>query len=304
MRAVQIEGFGGPEVVKLGDAPRPQAGPGQVLVRVAAAGVNPVDWKIRDGYMKDLMPFTFPTILGNEFAGTVEAVGDGVAGFAVGDEVHGATGPIGAFAEYVAADPILITKKPTALGMAEAAALPVAVATARSAFEAGEVGQGTRLLIHAAAGGVGSIALQLARSLGAEVTALASPANMEFVRSLGADHVIDRTGDYEKEIGGFDVVLDAYGPEAQARSWKLLRPGGIMVSLVAPPSEDEAKAHGARGTMVFGRPNGQNLAEADKLVEAGKLKVTIARTYPVEQVNDAFAEVQGGRVRGKVVLTF
>lgn len=304
MRAVQITAYGGPEVLTINDVAKPAAGPGQLLVRVAAAGVNPVDWKIRDGYMKDHLPFTFPTTLGNEIAGTVEAIGDGVTDFAVGDEVFGSTGPIGAFADYAAIPAASAAKKPASLSPVEAAALPVAVVTTAPVLEAGAVGPGTKLLVHAAAGGVGSIAIQLARHRGAEVTALTSPDNIDFVRGLGAQHVVDRTTDYEKTIGDFDVVLDAFGPEAQARSWGLLKPGGILISLVAPPSEETAKAHNVRATMTFGVPNGVALAEAARLVESGDLKVTIARTYPVEEAGAALAEVQAGKVRGKIVLTF
>ena len=304
MKAVQITGFGGPDVLKVQDAPAPAAAPGMVVVRVAAAGVNPVDWKIREGYMKDLMPWTFPATLGNEIAGTVEAVGSGVTGFSPGDEVHGSTGPTGAFAELVVVDAKSLAHKPAGLSMVEAAALPVAVATSTPVLEAGAIGKGTRVLVHAAAGGVGHVFVQLARAKGAEVTALGSPGNLDFLRGLGADHVIDRTTDYAEKIGKFDVVLDAFGPSAQEKSWGLLKPGGILVSLTAPPSQDVAAAHGVRATMVFGRPDGAALAEADRLVEAGALKVTIQRTYPVDDAADALAEVQRGQARGKIVLTF
>ncbi len=303
MKAVQLTGFGGPEVVRIGDAPVPTAGPGQLLVRAAAAGVNPVDWKIREGYMKDFFPFVFPCTLGNEMAGTVEALGEGVEGFAVGDAVFGSTGPTGSWAELVAIDAASVAKKPASLSMAEAAALPVAVVTTAAALSAGEVGKGTRILIHAAAGGVGTIALQMARLKGAEVTALTSPQNMDFIRGLGAQHVVDRTSDYDKKIGDFDVVLDAYGPEAQTRSWPLLRPGGILVTLTAPPDQEAATAHGVRATMVFGGANGAALKEAAGYAESGDLKVSIARTYAIDQAVEAMAEVQGGQVRGKVVLT-
>lgn len=304
MRAVTIDGFGGPEVVALRDMPRPTPAGGQVLIRVAAAGVNPVDWKIREGYMKDHVPFTFPTILGNEVAGTVEAVGGGVSGLSVGDAVFAAVGIVGGFADYVAVDAKLVAKSPASLSPVEAAAVPIAAVTAIAALDAGEIGPGSRLLIHAAAGGVGSMALQLARARGAEVTALTSPGSMEFVRGLGATEVVDRTSDYGSQIGQFDMVLDAFGPAAQERSWSLIRPGGILVSLVAPPPPDVAAAHGVRGTMVFGAPSAATLEMVGGLIDSGQVKVTIARTYPVEEAVAALAEVQGGQVRGKVVLTF
>ncbi|MGI4798736.1 MAG: NADP-dependent oxidoreductase, partial [Janthinobacterium lividum] len=186
MRAVAISAFGGSEVMQVRDLAAPVPELGQVLIRVAAAGVNPVDWKIRDGYMKDLVPFTFPTILGNEVAGTVEAVADGVTGFAVGDAVHAATGLTGGFADLVAVAADMVAPIPSRLTAIEAAGVPVAAATAIAALDAGGVRAGSRILIHAASGGVGSLALQLACARGAEVTALASPDNLDFVRGLGA----------------------------------------------------------------------------------------------------------------------
>jgi NADPH:quinone reductase-like Zn-dependent oxidoreductase len=275
-----------------------------VVVRVAAAGVNPVDLKIRDGYMKDLMPWTFPATLGNEIAGTIESVGEGVEGFAPGDEVLGSTGARGAFASLVAIDASVLARKPATLDMVHAAALPVAVATSMPVIEAGEIGKGSRVLVHAAAGGVGNIFVQLARARGAEVTALGSPGNLDFLREIGADHVVDRTTDYASEIGNFDVVLDAFGPAAQEKSWGLLKRGGILVSLTAPPSQEASEKYGVRSVMIFGRPDGAALADAMRLVEAGRLKVTVQRSYPVERVAEAFAEVQRGQVRGKIVLTF
>jgi NADPH:quinone reductase-like Zn-dependent oxidoreductase len=304
MRAVQITTYGGPEVLSVNDAPAPVAGPGQLLVKVAAAGVNPVDWKIREGYMKEAFPLSFPATLGNEIAGTVAAIGDGVEGFAVGDAVHGSTGPVSGFADLVAISASSVARKPEGMSMVEAAALPVAVATSMPTLDAGGVGAGTRVLVHAASGGVGSILVQLARHRGAEVTGLASPDNIDFLRSLGVATVVDRTSAYEQEIGGFDVVVDAFGPQAQERSWGLLKPGGILVSIAAPPPQDVAQSRGVRATMAFGAPNGSTLAEADRLFDAGQLKITIARTYPVERAAEALADVQKGLPRGKVVLTF
>ncbi len=304
MRAVQITAYGGPEVVSVNQIPEPELAPGQVRVSVAATGVNPVDWKIRDGYMKDFLQIPFPFTIGNEFAGTVTELGDGVSGFAVGDSVYASIGPIGAFADVLAVPATELAKAPSSLSPVEAAALPVAVVTAQAAFDAGQVGPGTRLLIHAAAGGVGSVAVQLAKALGAEVTALTSPATMDFVRGLGADHVIDRTTDYEQSIGDFDMVLDGFGPPAIARSWGLLKPGGILVSLTSPPDEAEAAKHGVRATMVFGAANAAALANATALADAGKLKPTVQRTYPVEDAVGAMAEVASGNVRGKIVLTY
>jgi NADPH:quinone reductase-like Zn-dependent oxidoreductase len=246
------------------------------------------------------LPFT----LGNEAAGTVVAVGPGVDDFKVGDEVHGVVGLIGAYAEHVAVKAAVLAHKPANLTMVEAAALPVAVSTSQAVISAGDVKQGTRILIHAASGGVGSVLVQLAKAAGAEVTALASPDNLDFVKGLGADHVVDRTTRYEDSIGDFDVVVDAFGPEATARSWTLLRKGGILIALASFPSQEEAEQHGVRAQLVFSDPKGTDLAAADALVEAGKLAVTIEQVYPFERASDAIAQVQAGKVRGKVVLSF
>src|ERR1700722_1953853 len=176
MRAVEISRYGGPEVLQVVEAGNPaDPGAGQVLVHVAAAGVNPVDWKAREGYLKDFVPFTFPTILGGEIAGTIVAVGAGVVDFPVGAAVNGSTGLIGGVAGYAIAHVATLARKPASVSIVEAAAVPIAAATVLAAFSAGSVGSGTRILIHAAAGGVGSVAVQLARLRGADVTALTSP---------------------------------------------------------------------------------------------------------------------------------
>jgi len=306
MRAIEITGYGGPELIRITkDAPQPAApGPGEVLVKVAAAGVNQVDTKIRLGYLQAYLPLKFPAILGNELAGTVVAAGEGVAGLVPGDEVYGATGPVGAYADFVLLNAALVIKKPASLSMIEAAAVPVAVVTSFVALNAGSVGKETRVLIHAAAGSVGSVAVQMAVERGAEVTALTSPANMAFVRELGANHVVDRTSDYSATLGEFDVVLDGFGPAAQDKSWKLLRKDGILLSLVAPPSADAAAAHGVRAAMVQGYPTREALLEGNRLLAEGKLKITVARTFPVEEAAAAMAESAAGGVRGKLVIVF
>jgi len=274
------------------------------LVHVAAAGVNPVDWKAREGYAKDFLPFIFPTTLGGEIAGTVVAVGEGVVGFPVGMAVNGTTAMIGGFADYATTSAATLANKPANVSMVEAAGVPIAAATVLSAFSAGEVGRGTRILIHASAGGVGSVAVQLARLRGADVTALTSPAHFDYVRSLGPNRVVDRMSEYEKQLGDFDVVLDGVGTEAQARSWKLLRRGGILLSLVAAPAPDAAAMHGVRGVMVYASPTAEGLAEVNALVARGDIKIHVSRTYPLEQAAAALAESQAGNVQGKLVLTF
>lgn len=304
MKAVQINEFGGPDVMKVQDAPVPVPAVGQVLVRIAASAVNPADWKVREGYMKDMMAWTFPVTLGTEFSGVVEALGEGVTGFAPGDEVYGFSVVRGAFAEYAAVDAATLAKKPAWLDMVQAAALPVGVLTSGPVFEAGNVGKGSKLLVHAAAGGVGHILVQLAKAKGAEVTALGSPGNLAYLKSIGADHVVDRTTDYAATLGGFDVVVDGFGPATHAKSWGLLVPNGILVALTAPPSQEDAAAHGVRAVMTFGSFNAADLAEAADMVKAGTLKIEVQSVYPADRATEAMAEVEGGQVRGKVVITF
>lgn len=303
MRAVILSDWGGPEQVSLGELKKPQAGTGEVLVEVRAAGVNPVDWKVREGQARDFFEFHLPQAMGGELSGVIVGLGDGVDDFQVGDEVHGAIGPMGAFAEFAAVKADSLARKPDNLSFEEAAALPNAAVTAVAALDAGAVGEGTRVLIHAAAGGVGSIAVQLAKVRGAEVTGMASPDHKDFVASLGVDHVIDRTTAYDNFLRDYDMVLDAYGPEAQARTWKALKPGGIMVSLVSPPSEETAGKHGVRATMVVANPEGRILADVDRHVAAGEIHPRVTRTYPLERALEAIAEVEAGNVCGKVVLT-
>lgn len=302
MKAIQYSSYAGVEGLTLTDAPRPTAGAGEVLVKVFAAGVNPVDVAVSAGFLKDFMPLNFPATAGSEIAGVIEAVGSDVQGFAVGDAVHATLGISGAFAEYALVKTAALAHKPKAMSFAEAAGLPVAAATATAALDAGNVGPGTRLLIHAAAGGVGSVAVQIAKARGAEVTALASAGNIEFVKSLGADTVVDRASRYEDTLRDFDVVLDAFGPPAQERSWGLLKKGGAMLSLVTQPSEETAARYGVRAVRIFGMPTAEVLARADALVDAGKLKVHVSRTYPLAQAGAALREIASGKVRGKIVL--
>jgi NADPH:quinone reductase-like Zn-dependent oxidoreductase len=303
MKAIQYSSYAGADGLTLVEAPKPTPQSGEVLVKIHAAGVNPVDIAVSEGFFKDFRPMSFPITAGSEMAGVIEAVGSDVKNFAVGDAVHATLGSTGAFAEYVAVEVSKLARKPARMSFVEAAGLPVAAATATVALNTGNVERGTKLLIHAAAGGVGSVAVQMAKARGAEVTALASAGNIEFVKTLGADRVVDRASRYEDSLRDFDVVLDAFGPPAQERSWSLLRKGGVLVSLVTQPSEETAAKYGVRAVRIFGMPTGEVLAQADALVDAGKLKVHVSRTYPLAQAADALREVASGRVRGKLVLT-
>jgi NADPH:quinone reductase-like Zn-dependent oxidoreductase len=304
MRAAQISRFGGPEVVRVTQIERPRPAADEVLVEVAAAGINPVDWKIREGYLRDVLPVPLPVTLGNEVAGTIAQLGSQVRGFAVGERVHGAVGMVGGLAEFAAAKAANLAKLPEGMSMVEAAAIPVAAATANAVLKAGDIGAGTSVLVHAAAGAVGSMFIQLAKVRGAQVIALTAAANADYVRSLGADKVLDRARDWQASVTPVDVVFDAFGLPAQESSWGVLKRGGILLSIAHPPSEQTAAQHGVRSAMVFGHPEGPGLAEVDKLIAAGKVKIKIARTFSLENVREALAASQSGGTVGKLVISF
>ncbi|QEI06611.1 NADP-dependent oxidoreductase [Pigmentiphaga aceris] len=302
MRAVVLEAFEGFETLRVNEVNVPQPGPGQLLVRVHAAGVNPVDIVVALGMLQQMIPLDLPSVVGGEIAGVVAAVGEGESDWQVGDEIHALLGIAGAFADYALVPAAAAVRKPADMNFAEAAALPTAAATAAAALDRGEVGNGTRVVIHAAAGGVGSITVQLAKARGAHVTALASTGNLDFVTALGADVVVDRTTGADTEIRDADVVIDAYGPSAQERSWMMLRPGGVLVSLVAEPSAEKAAARGVRAYRIFGNRDRSTLETVDGFYEAGKLKPRIMQRFPLEQAVDALKLVATGQAQGKIVL--
>ncbi len=303
MKAVQIHAYGGPEALTYEDAPRPEPQGGEILVRVHAAGVNPVDWKVREGYLKDMMPAQFPLILGYDIAGIVEAVGAGVTEFAAGDAVY-ADMKGGGYAEYVAFPAEYAARKPQTLDFVQAASLPVAALTAWQAlFDHGHLEAGQTVLIHGGAGGVGHLAVQLAKSKGAHVIATASAHNHDFVRNFGADEVIDyTTARFEDHVQGIDMVLDTMGGETQERSWGVLKSGGILVSTVSPDTEQQGQAHGKRGVMMQAQDSGAQLAQIAALVDAGKLKPHVEQVFALADARQAQEASQKGHTRGKIVL--
>jgi NADPH:quinone reductase-like Zn-dependent oxidoreductase len=304
MNAVCIHDFGGPEVVRYESMLRPEPGPGHVLVRVRAAGVNPVDWKIREGL---LGTSPLPQVLGSDISGTVEALGSGVSEFKVGDPVFGSvTDNSGAYAEFAVSAVAQLAHRPSALDDVHAAALPIASLTAWQAlFDKAELGVGQRVLIHAAAGGVGGFAVQFAKWKEAYVIGTASSPNEKYVRELGADEFIDyKAAKFEEKVKNVDVVLDTLGKDTQERSWKVLKRGGILVSLVQPPSNEAAAAHGVRGVFMRCDHNrGDQLAKIAKLVVNGQVKVNVETILPLQEARKALELSQHGHVRGKIVLT-
>lgn len=308
MRGVALDTFGGPEVLRLrDDLPEPVYGQDTVLVRVHAAGVNPVDWKIREGYLAGRFPHHFPVVPGWDLAGVVEHVGDAVTEFSPGEEVLGYVRrdevQHGTYAELVPAPVRTLAPKPAEVSMTAGAALPLAGLTAFQALT-GALGvrEGDRVLIHAASGGVGSFAVQLAVDLGAQVIGTASAANHDHVRALGAAEVLDYSaGPISEQLSEpVDAVLDLVGGAALADAPNQVREGDTsrVASIV-----DAATVKGMGGRYVFVRPDQTQLAGLVSRVLSGKLRITVAATYPLEEAAEAQVASQSGHTRGKIVLT-
>jgi len=306
MKAVCIYSYGGPSVLKYEEMPRPHPDEDEVLVRVHASGINPVDWKVREGHLKEMLHHTLPLVLGWDVSGVVETLGSEVKHLKVGDEVFSRPdiSRDGTYAEFVVIKESEIALKPKSIDHIHAAALPLAGLTAwQTLFDAGALSAGQRVLIHAGAGGVGHLAVQLAKWKGAHVIATASAHNHDFLRKLGADQIIDyKTVRFEETIEPVDVVLDTLGGEIQERSWKVLKRGGILVSIVNPPSAEAAAKHGVRQAFVFIQPNAPQLMEIAKLVEAEKLKVIVETILPLSDATRGQELSERGHTRGKIVL--
>lgn len=308
MYAVRMHEFGEPEVLIYEAAPKPAPMGDEVLIRVHAAGINPVDGKTRQGSgVAWRYPNPFPLILGWDVSGVIEAIGATVTHFNIGDEVYGMVSfpEIGAaYAEYVTASPNDIALKPASIDHIHAAALPLVGLTAWQAlFDTGGLSAGQRVLIHAAAGGVGHIAVQLAKWKGATVLGTASPCNEPFLRGLGVDQILNyQEPDFLKDVSEVDVVLDPIGGEAREQSWAVLKPNGILVSIVGEPSAEKALEHGVRGARMLVRPNAAQLRELAKLVDDGQLRVKIDQVLPLQNAARAHQLSQTGHTQGKLVL--
>jgi NADPH:quinone reductase-like Zn-dependent oxidoreductase len=304
VRAVRIHDYGGPDMVRLDRIPCPVPQEGAVRVRAHAFGVNPVDWKIREGQRRARMPLALPAVIGCDVAGTVDMVGPGVSGVAVGEPVFAMVGLHGAFAEAVVLPAAQVVRKPERVDFVTAAAVPLAALTAWQGLQLGGIAAGQRVLVHAASGGVGGFALQIARALGAEVIATCSAANMERVRALGASRVIDYASTrFEQAVADMDIVLDLLGGETQDRSWQVLRPDGALISTIGVPDAGDPRPQGRRAARVGVRPVGSDLAEIARLIEAGRIAVHLDAVMPMEQAADALERVRTGHVRGKIALT-
>lgn len=330
MKAFIIDRYGKPEVLYAGEVPEPALRDDDVLVRIHAAGVNPLDAKIRDGAFKLLLPYRLPLVLGNDMAGVVVRVGAGVSRFNVGDEVYARPDDdrIGTFAEFIAIREDALALKPKTLTMEEAAAMPLVALTAWQALvERGGLKPGQKVLIHAGSGGVGTVAIQLARHLGATVATTASAANAAMLKQLGADIVIDyKKDDFSLLLRDYDLVLDTQGGTTLKKSLGVLKPGGKVVGIAGPPDPDFARARGVNAlvalvmralsysvrararaagvgySFLFMRASGEQLRRIAALIDAGAIRPVVERVFPFEATPEALAYVETGRARGKVVI--
>ncbi|CAI8784620.1 NADP-dependent oxidoreductase [Pseudomonas serbica] len=308
MQAIRFHQYGEPEQLVLDEVATPGIRADEVLVRIHAASVNPADFKFRAGWFKGFVDLALPFIPGADFSGTVEKVGSRVDSFKPGDEVFGMRDVQvgGSYAQYIAVSTGAIALKPKNLSHVEAAAVPLAALTAWSAlFDHAQLEQGQRILIHAASGGVGTFAVQLAKLSGAEVIATTSTPNLDLVRSLGADQVIDyRLVDFASAVRDVDVVLDSLGGEGQAKSMSTLRRNGLIVTL-QPPGVDAilAQRMQVRTALVAVSANGTRTAELAALLDKGALKTVIDRQFPLADAAEAHVRSESGRTRGKIVLT-
>lgn len=306
MHAIVQSAFGGPEVLTYTETDRPEPGPGEVLLRVAGAGVNPGDAVLRSGRVPELV--TLPWTPGNDVAGVVERVGRGVTRFAPGDEVYGmlAVTRRGAYAEYTVVPATALAPRPKNLDLVHAGAVPLAAFTAWQALAVlARVRAGDRVLIHAAAGGVGHVGVQLAKELGAHVIGTARAANHDFLRGIGADELIDYTAtDFRTAMAPVDTVLDLVGGSYGPRSLDALRPGGLLVGASIDPGTDErqAAARGLRYVWVTAEPSGEVLERITERIEAGRLRVTVQRTYPLAEAAAAHRAIEEKRTTGKIIL--
>jgi NADPH:quinone reductase-like Zn-dependent oxidoreductase len=302
MKAIVINSYGNEDVVKYTEVERPEPKADEVLVKVHAAGVNPVDWKIRNG-AGERLGLKLPIRLGGEIAGTIEKMGSDVKGFKAGDAVYGIIGS-GGYADYALAKIGDLAPKPRSLEFENAAAIPLGALTAWQAmFDLAKLRSGQRILITGASGGVGSLAVQLAKAKGAYVIGLASGRNEAFVREVGADEFVDYTKlNFAEVIKDVDVVFDAVGGDTFEKAFQTVKKGGFLVTAVAFPTQEKAQEFGIHAARVYCKPNAEQLAEITTLVDEGKLTAHVSTVLPLKEVNQALQLSESGRTRGKIVL--
>jgi alcohol dehydrogenase len=311
MKSAQINRYGGSEVIEINqNTPEPTLSSGKVLVSIKSAGVNPADWKIREGAFQQMIDLQFPFTLGMDFSGVIKQVGEGVSSdFKQGDEVYGQAGVInggsGAFAEMALAETESIANKPKRLSHVEAAALPlVGVSAWRALIENIGLSKGQRILIHGGAGGIGSIAIQLAKYLGAFVATTVSANDKVFVQELGADHVIDyMSQNFEDLLHDYDSVFDTVGGETYKRSFKVLKKGGIIISMLDQPNSELMNQYNVKAIFQFTQADRQRLTKLAEWVDQNNIRVNTERTFLLDEADKALDYQKDVHPRGKVVLT-
>jgi NADPH:quinone reductase-like Zn-dependent oxidoreductase len=306
MKAVRFHSYGGSDVLVYEEMPRPEAGEGEALIRVHAASVNPLDWKVRDGHLKERMKHQLPLVPGWDVSGVVDAVAPDVTAFKVGDEVYGLLNFMknGAYAEYVATPIQSLAFKPKTIDHIQAGAVPLAALTAWQAlFDVADLKSGQTILIHAAAGGVGHFAVQIAKWKKAKVIGTASANNEGYLQELGIDDVIDyKTTKFEEVVHNVDVVLDTMAGDTRQRSWQVLKKGGILVATLGISDQEIDEQKGVRGGGLMVHPDFDQLTQIGDLIDNGDLKATVSSVLPLEQATQAHELSQTGHVKGKIVL--
>ncbi|MEH2439935.1 NAD(P)-dependent alcohol dehydrogenase [Nostoc sp.] len=310
MKAMVIRRYGAAEVLQYEDVEQPKIEPTQLLVKVRASSVNPIDWKIRQGMLSLIVGNKFPKILGFDVAGEVVAVGSGVTRFKPGDAIYGSTSfPGGGYAEFAAVPESVVVLKPTNLSYEEAAAVPLAALTALQALrDQGNIQTGQSVLINGAAGGVGIFAVQIAKALGAVVTGVSSTKNLDLVKSLGADRVIDYIQqDFVEDTAQYDIIFDAVGKRSLSETKKVLKPNGVYITTVPSPqvfleSVLTALLPGQKAKFLFEKPNAKDLLFLKELIEGGKIRAVIDRTYSLQELAAAHNHSETGRAVGKIAI--
>lgn len=312
MKAAQYSKYGGPEVIEINEVPEPAIKEGKVLVEVHAASINPFDWKVRNGYMKDQMPLNLPITIGGDFSGTIKTVSEG-SEFKIGDEVYGQAlvmnGGSGSIAQFAAANIANISYKPKNINHIEAASLPLVGVSAIQALEQHiQLKKGEKILINGGSGGIGSIAIQIAKSIGAYVAVTASTESVGFVKVLGADEVID----YKKEkveeklhppAGGFNSVFDTVGEESRDNAVKVLKNGGVIVSMNGVPDPKLTEEQGVKAIGQYTKIDRETLVRLTELVEKGIVKPQVDKVFPLDQAKEAFTYQETSHPKGKIVIS-
>lgn len=306
MKAIRIHEFGGPEVLKFEDAPKPIAAADEVVIKIFATSINPVDWKIREGAEKDKFPTNFPLIPGWDVSGEIEEVGSDIKNFRIGDEVYSRPDVTknGTYAEYVAVKADQVNAKPKSIDHDKAAAVPLAGLTAwQGLFDHGHLEAGQKVLIHGASGGVGTFAVQFAKWKGAYVIGTASADNIEFLKQLGADEVIDYKNEkFEDKVKDVDLVFDLIGGETQKRSLQVIKNGGRLVTTLKPGNQEEARKKNIHVEGFMAQSYPEDLQQIAQLIDGGKVSPMISKVMPLEKAAEAQALSEKGHVRGKIVL--